>query len=181
VEVRNAAGNVLTLPFGEPVGGVFIKSIDGLDPVKAAIVTSSFATQDGEQYQAARRPARNIVMKLGFAPDWVLTTPKSVRDNLYKWFMTKQQSELRFYEDNGLVVSIVGRCESNESPRFTSDPDATISMYCFLPDFTGMTNNTISGRSTSGSTESTANHLATTDTHLLFTLTLNQQISGSAR
>jgi hypothetical protein len=178
IEARNAAGNVLILPFGEPVNGVFIKDIEGLDPVKASIVTSSFATQDGEQYQAARRPARNIVMKLGFAPDWALTTPKSIRDNLYKWFMTKQQDELRFYEDSGLVVSITGRCESNDSPRLTSDPDATISMYCFLPDFIGMTNNTIAGGSVSDSTESTANYIGTTDTGFLFTLNVNRTITG---
>lgn len=180
VEARNAAGDVLTLPFGDPVSGVYIKSIDGLDPVKANIVTSSFAGQDGEQYQTARRPARNLILKLGFAPDWVVTTPKAIRDNLYKWFMTKQQDELRFYEDSGLVVSIVGRCESNESPRLTSDPDATIGMYCFLPDFIGMTNQTISGNSVSDSIESTATYIGTTDTGFLFTMAVNRTITGFA-
>lgn len=180
VEARNAAGNVLTLPFGDPVSGVYIKSIDGLDPVKANIVTSSFASQDGEQYQTARRPARNIILRLGFAPDWVLTTPKAIRDNLYKWFMTKQQDELRFYEDSGLVVSIVGRCESNDSPRTTSDPDATIGMYCFLPDFIGMTNQTIAGSSVSDSTESTASYIGSTDTGFLFTMNVNRTITGFA-
>lgn len=180
VEARNAAGSVLTLPFGDPVAGVYIKSVEGLDPVKANIVTSSFASQDGEQYQTARRPARNIILKLGFAPDWVLTTPKAIRDNLYKWFMTKKQSELRFYEDSGLVVSIVGRCETNESPRLTSDPDATIGMYCFLPDFIGMTNQTISGESVSGSTEATATYNGTTDTGFVFTMAVNRTITGFA-
>ena len=178
VEARNAAGNVLTLPFGDPVGGVYIKSIDGLDPVKANIVTSSFPSQDGEQYQTSHRPARNLTLKLGFSPDWVLTTPKSIRDNLYKWFMTKQLDELRFYEDTGLVVSIVGRCETNQSPRLTSDPDATIGMYCFLPDFIGMTNETISGGSVSDTTESTANYIGTTETGFLFTLNVNRTITG---
>lgn len=178
VEARNAAGSVLTLPFGDPVAGVYIKSIEGLDPVKASIVTSSFATQDGEQYQSARRPARNITMKLGFAPDWVLTTPKAIRDYLYQWFMTKQQDELRFYEESGLVVSIVGRCESNDSPRITSDPDATIGMYCFLPDFIGLTNNTITGASVSDTTESVATYAGTTDTGFLFTLNVSRTITG---
>ena len=178
VEARNAAGNVLTLPFGEPVAGIYVKGVDGLDPVKASIITSSFASQDGEQYQSARRPARDITLGLGFDPDWVLTTPKAIRDYLYQWFMTKQQNELRFYEDSGLVVSIVGRCESNDSPRLTSDPDATIGMYCFLPDFIGMTNETISGFSASDSSESTVNYLGTTETGFLFTLNVNRTVTG---
>lgn len=178
VEARNSAGSVLTLPFGDPVAGVYIKSIDGLDPVKANMVTSSFPSQDGEQYQTAHRPARNLTLSLGFSPDWVLTTPKTIRDNLYKWFMTKQQNELRFYEDSGLIVSIAGRCESMVSPRLTSDPDAKVGIYCFLPDFIGMANETIAGSSVSDSTEATANYIGTTDTGFLFTLNVNRTMTG---
>lgn len=178
IEVRNSAGDVLVLPFGEPINGVFIKSIEGIDPVKANIITSNYANQDGEQYQAARRSARNLKLNLGFAPDWVLTTPKEIRDMLYRWFMTKQQSELRFYEHTGLVVSIVGRCETNESPRMTSDPDAKIGIYCFLPDFIGMSNNNILGSSVSDTTESLVSYLGTEATGFLFTLNVNRSITS---
>jgi Phage tail protein len=180
VEVRNAAGTVLTLPLQDISGGYVVKDIEGLDPVKAIIVTSGFANRDGVEYEAARRESRNIVLKLGFNPDWLTTTPKSLRDNLYKWFMTKQQVELRFYEDTGLVVSIVGRVESNDSPRFVSDPDASISILCFLPDFIGMTNELVSGNSTAGSTESVINYVGTSETGFLFTLNVNRSISGFA-
>jgi hypothetical protein len=178
VEVRNAAGTVLTLPLQDISGGYTLKNIEGLDPVKATIVTSTFANRDGVEYETARRDARNLILGVGFAPDWVSQTPKTLRDNLYKWFMTKQMGEFRFYEDSGLVVSIVGRVESNDSPRFTSDPDSTISVICFQPDFVGMTNELISGNSTAGSTESTVNYIGTSETGFLFTLNVNRTISG---
>jgi hypothetical protein len=178
VEARNAGGAVLSLPLQDISGGYTLKGIDGLDPVKAIIVTSSFATRDGVEYESARRDIRNPVLKIGFAPDWVTNTPKSLRDNLYNWFMTKQYVELRFYEDTGLVVSIVGRVESNDSPRFTADPDATVSIVCFLPDFLGMTTETVSGTSVADSTESTIDYIGTSETGFLFTLNVNRTISG---
>ena len=180
VEVRNAAGSVLTLPLQDISGGYTLKDIEGVDPVKATVVTSSFATFDGVQYESARRDFRNVILKLGFSPDWVTTTPKALRDNLYKWFMTKQQVELRFYEDSGLTTRIVGRVESLVSPRFTADPDATASVICFKPDFIGMTNETISGNSVADSTESTVSYIGTVETGFLFTLNVNRSISGFA-
>lgn len=178
LEVRNSAGDVLTLPLQDVSNGYSLEDIDGLDPVKATIVTSSFADSDGVEFETARRDSRNPVLKIGFVPDWVSNSPKTLRDNLYNWFMTKQQVELRFYEDTGLVVSIVGRVESNDSPRFTADPDATISVICFNPDFTGMTNETIIGNSTADSTESSVTYVGTSETGFLFTLNVNRSISG---
>lgn len=178
VEVRNTAGQVLTLPLQDISGGYTLKSISGLDPVKASIVTSSFANRDGVEFESALRSFRNPVLKIGFAPDWIASTPKQLRDNLYKWFMTKKQVELRFYEDSGLVVTIVGRVESNDAPRFTSDPDATISIVCFLPDFIGMTTETVTASSVSDSTEVSVNYIGTEDTGFLFTLNVNRTISG---
>ena len=180
IEARNNAGDVLTLPLQDISGGYTLKPVEGLDPVKATIVTSSFATRDGVEYESARRDARNIILKIGFSPDWVSNSVKSLRDNLYRWFMTKQQVELRFYEDTGLVVSIVGRVESNTAPRFTSDPDATISVICFLPDFIGMTNELVSGNSVPDATESTINYMGTSDSGFLLTLNVNRVASGFA-
>jgi hypothetical protein len=178
VEARNAAGAVLILPLQDISGGYTLQSVTGMDPVKANIVTSSSATRDGTEYESASRGNRDLVLKIGFAPDWALTTAKLLRDNLYNWFMTKQYVELRFYEDSGLVVSIVGRVESNDSPRFTADPDATISVVCFLPDFIGMTNEVVSGNSVADSTESTINYAGTSETGFLFTLNVNRTVSG---
>lgn len=178
VEVRNSAGAVLTLPFQDVSGGYSLKDIDGLDPVKATIVTSSFANRDGVEYESARRDIRNIVMKIGFEPDWSQMDVKDLRNDLYQWMMPKRYVELRFYEDSGLIVSIVGRVESNDTPRFTADPDATVSIVCFLPDFIGMTTETINGNSVSGSTESVVNYVGTSETGFVFNLMVNRTITG---
>lgn len=178
VEARNTAGNVLILPLQDISGGYTLKDVGGLDPVKATIVTSSFANRDGVEYETSKREARNVILKLGFAPDWVATTPKALRDNLYNWFMTKRHTELRFYEDTGLIVSIVGRVESNDSPRFTAEPDATISVICPLPDFIGMTTNVVSLDTVSGSSETDLTYPGTSETGFLFTLNVDRDISG---
>jgi Phage tail protein len=178
VEVRNSAGTVLTLPIGQSFGGYFLKGITGLDPVKATIVTSSYADRDGAEYESARRDIRNPVLSIGFDPDWVTQTPKTLRDNLYNWFMTKSQVELRFYEDSGLVVTIVGRVESNSAPRFTSDPDSTISVICPIPDFQGMTNNLISGTSVATGVESALTYVGTSETGFVLDVNVNRAISG---
>jgi hypothetical protein len=178
IEARNSAGSVLSLPFQDVSGGYSLRDVLGLDPVKATIVSTSFATADGTQYQSARREARNLILHLGYEPDWVDTTVKELRDNLYKWFMTKKAVNLRFYEDNGLVVDIAGRVESNDSPRFASDPDAKISILCPKPDFVGMTNNVISGSTVSDTSEIAITYAGTSDTGFLFTLNVNRTMPG---
>jgi hypothetical protein len=178
VEVRNAAGDLLTLPLQDVSGGYSLRNIDGLDPVKATIVSSSFATRDGVEYESARREGRNLVFKIGFEPDWILQSPAALRRNLYNWFMTKQWNEFRFYEDDGLVVSIAGRTESNQAPRFTSDPDATVSVMCENPDFVGLTNEHVTGNSTPSSVESILNYAGSQETGFLFDLYVNRDVSG---
>lgn len=178
VEARNSAGSVLTLPLQDISGGYTLKSITGLDPVKATIVTSSYADRDGAEYESARTDIRNPVLNIGFAPDWVASTPKTLRDNLYNWFMTKKYTELRFYEDTGLVVSIVGYVESNAAPRFAQDPDATISIICPQSAFVGMTNELIHGNSVADGTEATINYVGTEETGFVLDVNINRAISG---
>lgn len=180
MEARNSAGSLLSLPFQDASGGYILKEVGGLDPVKATIVSSSYANQDGEEYESSRRGARNILPKIEFAPDWVSSNPKMLRDNLYKWFMPKMQCELRFYEDTGLVVSIVGRTESNDASRFTQTPGSDISFIAFKPDFIGMTNEHVTANSVSDATEATVNYVGTSETGFLFTMNVNRTIGGFA-
>ena len=49
---------------------IHIRDITGLGPVKAEIATTPFATSDGELFQGSTVGKRNIVMTLGFNPDW---------------------------------------------------------------------------------------------------------------
>lgn len=178
VEARNANGAVLTLPLQDISGGYSLRDITGEGPVKADIVSSSFATMDGDEYESSRRGSRNLILDIGFEPNWINSTVKSLRDNLYNWFMTKQYTELRFYEDTGLTVSIVGRVESNDSPRFTSDPDAKVSIICFKPDFIGMITETFNDNSVSDTTESNLSYIGTSETGFIFTLNVNDTIPG---
>src|SRR5438128_1459277 len=52
VQIFSSKGETLTLMLADISQGYTIRSIDGLDPVKANVVSSSFANQDGEQYQS---------------------------------------------------------------------------------------------------------------------------------
>lgn len=134
VEVRGQAGT-LGLPLRDPSLGYDVQDIEGLDPVKANLVSSSFAQQDGAQYQSARRESRNIVLKLGLYPDYALDTVDSLRKRLYPFFMPKKTVNLRFFMEDGLVVDIAGRVETCESPKFTQEPTVVVSILCFDPDF----------------------------------------------
>ena len=128
-------GESLEIPLRNPQNGLYIDDITGLGPVKAEITSSTFGNVDGEQYQASRRGKRNIVVKLGFAPDYLTTTVYSLRQYLYSLFMPKSQINLRFFLSEGLVLYITGIIEDFDAPIFTQEPTATLSILCFDPDF----------------------------------------------
>lgn len=135
VEVITEASETLTLPLQDPSGGYYITDITGLDPVAADIVSTSYGTADGAQYQSARRDPRNIVMKLGFNPDYVATSMRQLRWKLYQVCMPKTKVTLKFYMNDDTVLEIAGRVETLESALFSRKPEASISIICFDPDF----------------------------------------------
>lgn len=138
VEVRTRQGTLLNFPLDDVLNGYIIDEIEGLDPVKATLVTSSYANEDGEQEHGWRREARDIKLKITLEPDYVTNTVKSLRDRLYAYFMTGRQVYLRFIhddEENDLVVDIVGRVETCDSPIFVKEPQVHVSVHCYQPDF----------------------------------------------
>lgn len=135
VDVLSVRGETLSLPLQDVVDGIVIQDITGLDPVKANVVTSSFATMDGEQFQSTRREKRNIVLTLGLEPDWTTGSVRQLRNQLYSFFMPKSQASLTFNSDEDATVYIEGMVESFESALFTQEPTVTISLLCFDPDF----------------------------------------------
>lgn len=136
VEVLNEQGNLLTLSLEDTSNGYEVHDITGLDPVKSTIVTSRFATLDGQQYQASSREVRNIGIELGFQPDISANqTVRALRSHLYQFFMTDTAVSLKFYMDDGLEVTTSGRVESCEASMFTREPQINISILCFDPDF----------------------------------------------
>lgn len=178
VEVRNAAGTLLTLSLEDPSSGYEVRDIGGLDPVNATLVSSSFAGVDGTQYQSARREGRNLTMKLGFSPDYILSSVRSLRNNLYNWFTPKQPVFLKFFMDDDLEVNISGRVESCVTPLFAEDPQVDISIMCFDPDFVEEDAIVEEGFTVATTDEFFINYAGTVDTGMIFVLELNRDITG---
>lgn len=135
VEVTTTSGATLALPLRDSSDGYLIKDIEGLDPVKATIVTSNFAQLDGTTFQSSRRESRNILFKLGLKPNYATGSVEALKSRLTSFFRIGTMVRLRFYMESGLTVDIQGMVESNNCPLFAKEPEATISVMCFLPDF----------------------------------------------
>lgn len=139
VEVMNRAGSLLTLPLDDVSSGVIVESIEGLDPVKATLVSSSFAQVDGAHYESSRREARNIKMKMSLEPDYGVSSVQALRSRLYEFFMPKSEITLGFrhsdtaYKD--FLVHIPAHVETFDCPLFAKDPVADLSVVCYDPDF----------------------------------------------
>lgn len=177
VEVRKPAGTLLSLPLEAVSNGLYIKDIQGLDPVKATIVSSSFANKDGTQFHSARREERNILIKIELEPDYSVDSVKSLRKRIYSFFMPKSQVDLRFIDDDGLQVDISGRVETCESPLFTDKPQVDISVICFDPDFIDHTEVPTSGNTTSDTTETLYTYLGTVEAGINFKLHVNRTLT----
>lgn len=177
VDIITEKGTSLQLPLQNMSSGYYIKDILGLDPVKAEIVSSSFGTVDGAQYQSARRESRNIVITMGFNPDFVTTTVSSLRHALYALLMPKSRIFMRLHMDDGLVVEIEGRVESFEAPLFTKDPQAVLSVICFNPDFYETTGELVNGNTVSTNVEQSFNYDGNIQTGFIFKLNLNRSLT----
>lgn len=176
VEVRGAQGNLLTLLLEDVVEGLLVEEIEGLDPVKATIVSSSFATMDGAQYQSSRREARNIKIKLGLEPDPTVDTVRTLRKRVYDFFMPKAPVDLRFFMEDGLTVDIAGRVESCDTPMFAEEPTVDISIINFDPDFLKLTPTVLTGSTTATTTETLVAYDGTVETGIEFVLSVDRTI-----
>lgn len=175
LEVTNSRGNILSLQMEEDDGPYQVADIDGLDPGKAALVSSRSAGVDGEVFQSATRPARNIKIKIEFDPD--STTYEDGRAELYKWFMPKAKISQRYYMSTGLYLDIEGVVESNDSPIFDEDPDATISVMCYDPDFIDGRMVTVSGMTVDDTTNTEIDYPGSIGAGTVLTLHVNRSVS----
>ena len=179
VDVTNSQNVTLSLPLGDPSNGYTV-TIDGLDPVKATIVTSSFAGIDGTQEQSVRREARNLVFHFGYEPDYATidTTVTALRNQLYNFFMPKSVVTLRFYSDDKPELTLIGRVESFANPLFAKDPTATISVMCTQPDFIPDAISVFNGNTVTDTTETVLTYNGTVDTGFIFRLPLTYASTG---
>jgi len=179
VEAENDQGALLTMALSDVSDGIILKEVDGLGPVKATLVSSSFAGIDGEQYHSARREPRDIKLKFGMEPMYGGTSVREIRKRLYKHFMTKRNVNLRFYMEDGLVVNISGKVESNDPPMFTREPEMEVVVRCFKPDFVDPTPVTVSSTSTSatGVLTELVEYDGTAETGIVLTVNVDRTLS----
>lgn len=98
IEARNVQGSLLGLGVDDISDGYILEDVDGLHPVKATIVSSSFANLDKQEYQSARRESRDITITIGLEPDYVTNTVSELRKRLYAYFMPKSPVKLRLVD-----------------------------------------------------------------------------------
>jgi hypothetical protein len=177
VEILTEQGLLLELPLEDISSGYSVQNIDGLDPVKATIVSSSYANADGEQYQSSRREKRNIILTLGYEPDYVVGTTQSLRSRLMRHLMPKSRVLLRFYHDDLPMVQIWGRVESFDSPKFVKEPQAVISIINFDPDFYDPNPVVIPGMSTSSGVPMSLVYPGTVETGIILRVMPDRAIS----
>lgn len=170
VQVVNSAGIVLPLVLGNADNGFIVENITGLSPVKATMVSTTFADAPGAQYQTSRRETRNIVYTIGFRPGSIGSV-SALRQKLYSYFMPQSEIVQMFYTDHlSETVKITGIVESFDMPQFSSTPEATISVICYDPDFLALS--PVSSTFTVGGTGTTVNYNGTVNTGLEMKLNL---------
>lgn len=176
VEVRTRQGDLLSLPLEDDSSGLRVVEIEGLDPVKATLVSSSFANMDGEEYQSSRREPRNIKLKIELDPVGETDTVYGLRKQIYKFFMPKSEVSFRLYMIDGLEVDIVGRVETCETALFTQEPTVEISVMCFKPDFYELTPELVPGTTTSGEVPITIDYAGSIETGIQLTLNVDRSL-----
>ncbi len=180
VVVTNSQGNILVLELNDDITGVLVESIEGLDPVKATLVSSSFSTLDGATFQSSRREPRNIKFRLGLEPDYTTDSVQSLRKQIYDFFMPKAKITMQFYDSAGGLNSndISGVVESTETALFTSEPAVDISVMCFDPDFVSNDSTVVASGTVADASYLTVNYPGTTESGFKFALALNRALSA---
>lgn len=177
VEVTNRRGNVMVLAINDDNNPYQVAEIEGLEPVQATLTSSSYAGNDGEVFQGAKRGARNIKIKLDLDPDFVDDTYTTLRQALYAYFIPKSQVKLRFYSDTGLYLDIQGVVEEFTSPLFVQGPEVNISIMCYQPDFTDPRVISIEGVTVDDDTVTVLDYPGSVETGTLVTLNVNRPLT----
>lgn len=113
-----------------------IKDISGLGPAGAHISRVQDVSDRGTEYLSSLTDERNIVMRLGFSPNYAANeTITALRLALNKVFMPGNSIELDFEHEVYGTVRIKGNVESNEPVIFAKDPEVQISIICPDPYF----------------------------------------------
>jgi len=133
--ITNYLGDSIKLELGRPEkSGFLVKSVSGLGPSKANIITTEVSTNDGSLFNSARLNQRNIVFEFIFVETINGESIEDVRQKSYKYFPLKKNLDLLIETDNRIVKTI-GYVESNEPNIFSSQEGSQISIICPDPHF----------------------------------------------
>lgn len=135
VQIVSKNGSYLRLPLGDQSSGITVESIQGLEPVKATLSSSNYATRDGEYFHASRRGSRNILLGLGLDPRYGGGSVSALRRELYSTLSPEMKVDMTFTMAGEPPVVISGVVESLDTPMFTKSPMAMASIVCYDPDF----------------------------------------------
>lgn len=171
VSAYNPQEGTLQLPLMDSSGGYIVKDIQGLDPVKATLTSSSLAQMDGAQLHNARREPRNIIIKLGLAPDYISNDVASLRSDLYNYFMPKSVVTFGLYRDDVLWGTTDAVVETMDNNMFSSDPEVDISLICYDPDFYSPSLTHSPGTTVNGLTTRAITYGGTSDAGVIFGFT----------
>jgi hypothetical protein len=176
VEARNRLGALLAFQLDDVSSGFVVSDIEGLDPVKATLASSSFASLEGARFQSGKRETRNIKLTIELKPNFTFDTVRDLRSRLYGFFMPKTEVNLQFYDSDGLEVDIWGRVESCETPLFSKEPEVAISIICYDPDFIDEQSVELAGATTDDETEMLIDYEGTVETGIVLTLHVDRSI-----
>lgn len=127
LKVENTNGQILTLTQNE--SDYQVVSIDGLNPPKAVINSSTTPGMDGSKFNSSRLEERNIVITVKINGDI-----ERNRINLYSYLRTKQWCKV-YYKNGVRDVYIEGYVESIDCDLFTDNELMQISIICQNPYF----------------------------------------------
>jgi hypothetical protein len=181
VNVTSASGEILQLVLADVSDGYVLEDIGGLGPVKATLVSTGFANQDGVQPQSAKREQRDLSFKIGLEPYDTDTTVQELRQQLYNFFMTKAWVTVEFQgalPDDTIVPTLTGQVESCEPDIFTQEPVMNIMVTCFDPDIYDLDVVTVTGNTTSGTTPGTVDYPGTVEAGVIFKLNVNRTLAA---
>jgi Phage tail protein len=178
VETRNIRGALLTLPIDDISQGLILESVDGLHPVKATIVSSSFANMDAEQYHSSRRTTRDVKLTLKLEPDYEIATVGDLRKGLYGYFMPKSLVNLKFSDTDGTVAHIDGFVETCEAPLWTDEPKMEVVVRCLDSDFVDLDETVFSGTTVSTVTNTPIDYAGSVETGFEFVMNVNRTLTS---
>jgi hypothetical protein len=178
IVANDVLGRSFSLPLAENNTGFTLSDVEGLDPVKASVVTSSFAQLDGSQFQSASRENRNIVLTVQLEPYYGEKSVVELRSELYAFFMPKSEVLLKFYMDDQYAVYTTGVVESFETALFSRKPEVRISVICPNPNFIRSAPLVVPGTTTDQGDDMVINNPGTVDSGFVLTISPDRPIAN---